>query len=94
MNFDETAWGPDVDKFNPDRWDDLPETATKYNYLTFFQGPRSCIAQKFAEIETKVLLIELIKAFRFDIVDNRHVEKEAAITTRPKHGMHLRISTV
>jgi len=37
-NFDPRSWGEDVDKFNPDRWDCLPETVSNYSFLTFLQG--------------------------------------------------------
>ena len=95
VNFDEEIWGPDVDTFNPDRWDKLPEKVSNYNYLTFLQGPRSCIGRKFAETEMKVLLVKLIQRLRFDeVVKGRHIEKKSMITTRPKGGMFLKISAV
>jgi cytochrome P450 len=93
INFDETMWGPDVDTFNPDRWEMLPQTVTNYSYLTFLQGPRSCIGRRFAETEIKVFLATLIQRLKFDeVVKGRHVEKERMITTRPKNGMYLKIS--
>jgi len=95
INFDETVWGPDVDSFNPDRWEKLPETISNYSYLTFFQGPRSCIGRRFAETEFKVLLVALIQRLRFDeVVKGRHIEKKSIITTRPKDGMYLKLSQV
>jgi cytochrome P450 len=95
INFDETVWGPDVDKFIPDRWEKLPETVSNYSYLTFLQGPRSCIGRRFAETEMKVLLVALIQRLQFDeVVKGRRVEKQAVITTRPKGGMYLRLSPV
>ena len=95
FHFDETVWGPDVDTFNPDRWEKLPEAVSNYSYLTFLQGPRSCIGRKFAEVEMKVLLVALIQRIHFDeVVKGRIVEKTSVITTRPKNGMHLKLSAV
>jgi cytochrome P450 len=95
INFDEQAWGPDVDNFNPDRWDKLPEAVTHSHYLTFIQGPRACIGRRFAEVEMKVLMVSLIQQFRFEEVEKgRIIEKKSSITTRPKGGMHLKISIV
>lgn len=95
MNFDETAWGSDVDSFNPDRWDKLPDTITNYSYLTFLQGPRSCIGRRFAETEMKVLLAAMIQRLQFDeVVKGRYVERTSIITTRPKGGMWLKLSQV
>jgi cytochrome P450 len=95
INCDETIWGPDVDSFNPDRWEKLPDTASNYSYLTFGQGPRTCIGRRFAEIEMKVLLVALIQRLRFDeIVKGRHIAKHTVITTRPKGGMFLKLSAI
>jgi cytochrome P450 len=91
-NFDETVWGPDVDTFNPDRW---TGHVSKFSYLSFLQGPRSCIGRRFAETEMKVLLVALIQRLRFDeVVKGKHIERHVVITTCPKHGMFLRISEI
>jgi cytochrome P450 len=83
--------GPDVDTFNPDRWTDH---ILKFSYLTFLQGPRSCIGRLFAEVEMKVVLVALIQRLRFDeVVKGQYIERHRAITTRPKHGM-LRVSAI
>ena len=37
-NFDHSTWGEDVEQFNPDRWNALPETISNYSFLTFLQG--------------------------------------------------------
>ena len=37
-NFDPRTWGEDADRFNPNRWDSLPDTVTNYSFLTFLQG--------------------------------------------------------
>jgi cytochrome P450 len=88
-------WGPDVDTFNPDRWEALPQSVTNYSYLTFLQGPRSCIGRRFAETEIKVFLAALIQRLNFEeVVKGRRVERERMITTRPKDGMYLKISAV
>ena len=91
-NFDETIWGPDVDAFNPERWTDH---VSKFGYLTFLQGPRSCIGRQFAETEMKVLLVALIQRLRFDeVVKGKHIERHIVVTTRPKHGMFLKLSAI
>jgi len=65
------------------------------SYLTFLQGPRSRIGRLFAEIEMKVVLVALIQRLRFDeVVKGRRIERHIAVTTRPKHGMFLKVSAI
>jgi cytochrome P450 len=96
LNFDEEVWGPDVDTFIPERWEKLPEKVSNYNYLTFLQGPRSCIGRRFAETEMKVILAALIQRLKFEEIEKgRIMEKQAMITTRPKGGkMYLKVSAI
>jgi cytochrome P450 len=95
INFDETVWGPDVDTFNPDRWENPSDSISKYGYMTFSHGPRSCIGRLFAETEMKVLLLVLIQRLSYaEVVKGKHIERQTVITTRPKGGMFLRISAI
>jgi cytochrome P450 len=95
MNLDSVVWGPDSETFNPNRWNNLPETVTNYSYLTFIQGPRSCIARKFAETEMKYLIAGLIKRFLFDESHKAgKIVQKAILSSRPQDGMYLQISRV
>ncbi|KIP04058.1 hypothetical protein PHLGIDRAFT_129763 [Phlebiopsis gigantea 11061_1 CR5-6] len=58
-------WGPDADKFDPDRF--LDERVTKYLtpnpfiFLPFNAGPRICLGQQFAYNEVSFMLIRLLQ---------------------------------
>nr|BAL05190.1 cytochrome P450 [Phanerodontia chrysosporium] len=58
-------WGPDADKFDPDRF--LDERLGKYLtpnpfiFLPFNAGPRICLGQQFAYNETSFMLIRLLQ---------------------------------
>ncbi|KAF9565205.1 cytochrome P450 [Agrocybe pediades] len=66
-------WGEDADEWKPERWlSPLPEALSEAhlpgvysNLMTFLGGGRACIGFKFAQLEMKVLLMVLVKSFRF-----------------------------
>lgn len=90
-------WGPDADRFDPDRWDQLPPTYTTNAFMTFLHGPRSCIGRKFAEMEMKVFLCCLLSAYKFESdtdFDDQEDWKMWRLVLRPRDGMNLKVSRV
>ncbi|VDB90079.1 unnamed protein product [Peniophora sp. CBMAI 1063] len=81
VNTDPTIWGADAKKWNPERWlKPLPSSVTEAhipgvysNMLTFAGGSRSCIGFKFSQLEMKVILSQLLPAFRFQPSDKREI---------------------
>ncbi|KAH9034869.1 cytochrome P450 [Lactarius pseudohatsudake] len=73
LNRDPSIWGPDGAEWKPERWlAPLPESVTNANIqgvyantMTFIGGGRSCIGFKFAQLEMKVVLSQIVPAFRF-----------------------------
>ncbi|KAI0251708.1 cytochrome P450 [Lactifluus subvellereus] len=73
LNRDPSIWGDDATEWKPERWlAPLPETVAEANIqgvyantMTFIGGSRSCIGFKFSQLEMKVVLSQLIPAFRF-----------------------------
>ncbi|KAK9324237.1 cytochrome P450 [Lipomyces orientalis] len=86
-------WGDDADKFNPDRFDNLPPDAlSPYSFLTFIQGPRSCIGRRFSEIEFKCLLIALVGRFEFaERNPGEDIKVRSAVTTKFVDGLSLKV---
>ncbi|CAO3628691.1 unnamed protein product [Cunninghamella blakesleeana] len=64
---DKKVWGEDALEFNPDRWNHAPaKNVSPYEYAPFlYPGARTCIGNRFAMMEMKVLLAILIKDMKF-----------------------------
>ncbi|KAK7702740.1 hypothetical protein SLS57_011239 [Botryosphaeria dothidea] len=63
-------WGPDADKFIPERWDNL---RPGWEYLPFNGGPRICIGQQLALTEGGYTIVRLLQCFK-DIESLDHSE--------------------
>ena len=90
-NKDASLWGPDADKFIPERWL-TPDGAggvnvnasggasSNFAYMTFLHGPRSCIGQAFAKAEFAIILASWVGRFDFTLRDEElHDEKKMEI---------------
>jgi len=64
-----------------------------YSYIPFGVGPRMCIGNKFAKMEMKVTLANLLKTFSFSEVPGCTVKAVPLLTIHPK-GLQLLIRLV
>ncbi|XP_062559056.1 cytochrome P450 4C1-like [Armigeres subalbatus] len=79
-------WGPDADCFNPERFS--PERSAgrhPFAFLGFSGGPRNCLASRYAMISMKIMILFLMKSFRF----KTNIRKE---DIRFKYDAFLRIA--
>ncbi|EKM59825.1 uncharacterized protein PHACADRAFT_250552 [Phanerochaete carnosa HHB-10118-sp] len=90
LNRRKEIWGEDAHEFKPERWEHIPEAATRVpgvwgNMLTFIGGPRACIGYRFSLVEIKALLFALVRAFEFELaVPVENIKRRTGIiTTRP-----------
>ncbi|XP_012059255.1 PREDICTED: cytochrome P450 9e2-like [Atta cephalotes] len=59
---------PNPDKFDPERFsDENKDKILPYTYLPFGHGPRKCIGNRFALMETKILIAHLLLKFTLKI---------------------------
>lgn len=82
--------GPDV--FDPERF--LPERSAdrpKFAYIPFGAGPRRCIGDQFALIETQLSLATFTQSYRLHLEPGHKVDPWPLITLRPRFGMPMRI---
>ncbi|WP_227130707.1 cytochrome P450 [Halorubellus salinus] len=83
-------WYDDPLAFDPNRWtpamrDALPE----YAHYPFGGGPRSCIGNRFATLEAKLILATVLSRFEVDAVTDA-VEYSFSATLQPDRPVKLR----
>jgi cytochrome P450 len=78
------------DAFDPSRF--LPgrrDRIDRFAYIPFGAGPRICIGMPFAMQEATILLANLLRAFRFELVEGHPVMPQQRVTLRPREGMKM-----
>lgn len=86
---------PNPEGFDPERF--LPEVEAsrpKFAYFPFGGGPRICIGNNFAIMESQIVLATLLKRFRLDLLPGQTLAADAAITLRPRDGVKVVLSKV
>jgi cytochrome P450 len=89
-NANKELWGDDAAEFNPERWIGSGKANTggaenNYSFLTFLQGPRSCIGQGFAKGEFACLLAAWAGVFETRFAkEDYEISVRSGITPRPK----------
>ena len=77
LHHDERFWAEPA-SFDPARWNERDRSADAY--LPFGAGPRRCLGATFARVEAQVVLVELLRRFRF--------ERTEDITVSPRMTTH------
>jgi cytochrome P450 len=76
--------------FKPERWDnDLAKRLPRGAYFPFGDGPRICIGNHFAMMETVLILATVLQRYRLELAPGYRLELFPSITLRPKHGVHV-----
>jgi len=78
------------ERFRPERWlDGLEHRLPPGAYFPFGDGPRRCIGQGFALLETALVLAAIAQRFRLRLVPGFPVVPEPLVTLRPKYGIQM-----
>jgi cytochrome P450 len=84
----DARWYDAPDEFRPERWEgDLLKRIPRFAYFPFGGGPRQCIGNTFALMETALILATIAQQYRFRLVEAHLVMPLASITLRPRHGI-------
>ncbi|PKC09567.1 cytochrome P450 [Rhizophagus irregularis] len=89
-------WGPTANDFDPKRWLNplYTKNVTNYNYLPFITGARSCIGNKLALAEFKILLSTLIRNFVFQPIEGFNFKEKSLLNSKPSPYLGLVVSKV
>jgi len=80
------------ERFLPERWPDgLESQLPPGAYFPFGDGPRRCIGQGFAQLETALVIAAIAQKFRFRLTKGFPVVPEPLVTLRPKYGIEMTI---
>jgi cytochrome P450 len=86
------AYWRDPDVFDPERFSPEQSAARpKFVYLPFGAGPRQCIGNQFALMESHLVVATLAQRYRLRLVPKHRVEPWPLITLRPRYGMPMYI---
>ncbi|MGB0384791.1 MAG: cytochrome P450 [Ardenticatenaceae bacterium] len=86
---------PEPEKFDPQRF--APEKSKgrhRQAYMPFGAGQHLCIGNHFALMEAHLLLAQMAQNYDLRLVPGHAIEKEVAITLRPRHGLLMTLHQV
>jgi cytochrome P450 len=84
------AFWKDPETFDPERFS--PERSAgrpKFVYIPFGAGPRQCIGNQFALIETQLSVATFAQSYRLHLVPHHRADPWPLITLRPRFGMPM-----
>ena len=77
--------GFEPERFTPERVAERP----RYAYFPFGGGPRQCIGNEFALMETQLIIAMVVQRYRLQLVPGQHIEPDPIFTLRPSSGVQV-----
>lgn len=78
----------DPERFLPERWtEDFERRLPRSAYFPFGGGQRVCIGAPFATMEAILVLVTIVRRFRFSLLPGRPVVPAPSLSLRPKGGV-------
>lgn len=86
---------PNPERFDPERFNDENRAnIDSAHYIPFGLGPRTCIGNRFALMEVKIMIYFLLKKFRFDVSSKTEIPMtlvSSPFGIQPRNGLHVKL---
>lgn len=76
-------------RFDPNRW--LEISPSKYEYLPFGVGPRTCLGGNFASFQLRLVLAMICQRYRLEVVENTRIDLKTTVVIGPKHALPVKV---
>jgi cytochrome P450 len=84
-------WRWDPERFTPERAEDQRHS---HSWVPFGGGPHMCLGFRFAELQVKALLHQLLLRFRWSVPEDYRMPVQQAPISKPMDGLPIRLSPV
>jgi cytochrome P450 len=88
------AWWPDPYRWDPQRF--TPARAEDerhtHSWVPFGGGPHLCIGYRFAEVQIKSVLHQLLRRYRWSVPDGYRMPVQQASISKPMDGLPVQMS--
>ena len=83
---------PDPDRFDPARFEaEASQTRPRFAWFPFGGGPRLCLGQRFATVESTLTLSMIAQRIEIEWVGKKQIKPEPIITLRPSEKIFLKL---
>jgi len=77
-------------EFRPSRFEDRA-LLKSYKYLPFSRGPRRCVGELFSMTEMVLIIRDVIKRYKIELIDKDLPTDEAFVSLKPKDGLPVKL---
>ncbi|GAB2269262.1 hypothetical protein Dimus_004187 [Dionaea muscipula] len=84
---DPEIWGKDAKEFNPTRFLEMRKHLA--SYFPFSLGPRVCVGQNLALVESRIVLALIVQRFTFNLSPSYVHAPIHLMTLQPQYGAHI-----
>lgn len=78
--------------FDPARFDPQRRSGQRFAYFPFSDGPRSCLGERFAILESMIAISGILSRFDLQLLPGQKIEPEPMITLRPRGPLLMRLT--